>query len=292
LILLGLYGGLAGVIYGICTYLPPGATDLNKLPAPAPAVMCTMILAVLFFATQLVIAICRSYAEFTGVEFPKVVGLMNAAANTVEFAPMLAILFLAARMRALQHDGQPQHWAQQCMFAATYALCCTAVLACLVPVVMGGTMSQNPVTKEMTFEVPNKALGFLLVGVRFMCMLGFYGGAVGVAYSVFTFKAPKGETLPVSPTVHCVVNLTCQFFFVYLMQTVMLTVSELSGGRIPLEKYKMFAAVEAAKSTLAFAPMLAILFSRHGCMHCSSLTKREHLKLGSRTACTWPLGPC
>merc|ERR1740130_140037 len=93
-ILLGLYGGLAGVIVGICIYLPPGAHDSSELPAPAPAVMCTMILAVVFFSTQLVIALCRSYAEFTGVEFPKVVGLMNAACTTVEFAPMLAILFL------------------------------------------------------------------------------------------------------------------------------------------------------------------------------------------------------
>merc|ERR1719261_882570 len=119
LILLGLYGGLAGVIVGICTYLPPGATDLNKLPPPAPAVMCTMILAVVFFATQLVIAVCRTYAEFTGVEFPKVIGLMNAACTTVEFAPMLAILFLAARMRALQHGARPLPWVQRCMFAST-----------------------------------------------------------------------------------------------------------------------------------------------------------------------------
>merc|ERR1712195_264520 len=94
LILLGLYGGLAGVIVGICIYLPPGATDLNKLPPPAPAVMCTMILAVTFFATQLVIAVCRSYSELMGVEFPKTVGIMNAAASTVDFAPMLAIVFL------------------------------------------------------------------------------------------------------------------------------------------------------------------------------------------------------
>merc|ERR1719253_1075231 len=117
--------------------------------------MCTMILAVVFFATQLVIAICRSYAELTGVEFPKVIGLMNAACTTVEFAPMLAILFLAARMRALQHDGQPQEWAQNCMYFATYSLCATAILACAVPVVLGGTMKTNPVTKEATFEVPN-----------------------------------------------------------------------------------------------------------------------------------------
>jgi len=260
MILLGLYGGLAGVIYGICTYLPPGATDLNKLPPPAPAVMCTMILAVVFFATQLVIALCRSYAELTGVEFPKVIGLMNAACTTVEFAPMLAILFLAARMRALQHDGQPQAWAQNCMYFSTYAMMCTTALSIAVPLVLGGSMKTNPVTKESTFEVPNPMLGYVLLALRYACMLGFYGGAIGVAYSIFTFEAPSGPTLPVSPTVQCVVNLTCQFFFVYFMVSAMLTISEVSGGAIPMEKWKLFAAINSAKTTLAFAPMLSILF--------------------------------
>merc|ERR1719199_1853664 len=107
-----------------------------------------MILATAFFATQLIIAVCRTYTEFVGVEFPKIVGMMNAAANTMEFAPMLSILFLAARMRALQHDGQPQAWAQNCMYSATGALCVTTILACIVPLVMGGSMRTNPVTKE------------------------------------------------------------------------------------------------------------------------------------------------
>jgi len=262
LMLLGLYGGLAGVIYGICTYLPPGATDLNKLPAPAPAVMCTMILAVVFFATQLVIAFCRSFAEFTGVEFPKVIGLMNAACTTVEFAPMLAILFLAARMRALQHDGQPQAWAQNCMYFSTIAMCMTTLLSIAVPLALGGSMKTNPVTKESTFEVPNPMFGFVLLALRYICMLGFYGGAVGVAYSIFTFEAPGGPaaTLPVSPTVQCVVNLTCQFFFVYFMVQAMITISEVTGGAIAMDQWKLFAAINSAKSTLAFAPMLSILF--------------------------------
>merc|ERR1719253_505646 len=84
LILLGLYVGLVGVIVGICTYVPPGKTDLMKLPAPAPAVMCTMILAVLFFMTQIVIAGCRSYTEYTGAETSNIVNVMTAAAATVE----------------------------------------------------------------------------------------------------------------------------------------------------------------------------------------------------------------
>merc|ERR1719214_188887 len=48
-IMLGLYGGLAGVIVGMCTYMPPGVNDIQKVPSPAPAVWCTMLLAVVFF---------------------------------------------------------------------------------------------------------------------------------------------------------------------------------------------------------------------------------------------------
>merc|ERR1719379_935273 len=105
-------------------------------------------------------------------------------------------------------------------------------------------MKTNPQTKETTFETPNPTLGYVLLAMRFICMFGFYGGAVGVIYSIFVFEAPSGPTLPVSPAVQCVINLTCQFFFVYLMVTVMLTVSELSGGYLPLEQYRFFAALE------------------------------------------------
>merc|ERR1719345_511303 len=123
-------------------------------------------------------------------------------------------------------------------------------------------MKTDPITKENTFEVPNPTLGYCLVALRFICMLGFYGGAVGVAYSIFTFEAPTGPeaTLPVPPTVQCVVNLTCQFFFVYFMVQAMVTVSEVSGGAIPMEQWKIFEAINSAKATLAFAPMLSILF--------------------------------
>merc|ERR1719230_355187 len=148
------------------------------------------------------------------------------------------------------------------MYYATFAMCLTTLLSIAVPLALGGTMKTNSVTKEKTFEVPNPLLGYILVAVRYICMISFYGGAVGVAYSIFTFQAPAGPeaTLPVSPTVQCVVNLTCQFFFVYFMMTVMLTVSEVTGGAIPMEKWTLFAAIDSTKATLAFAPMLSILF--------------------------------
>merc|ERR1719171_3129270 len=42
--------------------------------------------------------------------------------------------------------------------------------------------------------------------------------------------------------------------------TGMLTISEITGGTIPMEKWALFTAIDATKSTLAFAPMLSILF--------------------------------
>merc|ERR1719326_2375883 len=122
-------------------------------------------------------------------------------------------------------------------------MCVTTLLAIIVPLFMEGSMRTNEATGEVTFDVPSPMLGYAMIGLRFLCMLGFYGGVVGVIYSIFVFEAPAGPdaTLPVSPTVQCVVNLASQFFFVYLVLIVCLTVSEVSGGRVALEKYRMYA---------------------------------------------------
>merc|ERR1719446_1140859 len=119
----------------------------------------------------------------------------------------------------------------------------TTVLAITVPVALGGSQNIDERTKEVTFEVPNHpTLGYVIVVLRFVCMMGFYGGVIGVIYSIFTFEAPDGPdaTLPVSPTVQCVVFLTVQFFFVYFVMTAMLTVSEVTGGAYPMETYTLF----------------------------------------------------
>jgi hypothetical protein len=266
---LGLYGGIAGVIVGTCIYLPPGATDLAKLPPPAPAVMCTMILAVIFFVTQLIVAGANSYNEFKNpagapclLEVTKIVKVMNAAADTASFAPMLSVLFLAARMRALQHNGQPQSWAQDCMYSSTFSLALTTCLAVAVPLALQGIQHTDAATGQTTFTVGNPTMGYVLLGLRYLTMLGMYVGVVGVIIGIFTFEAPAGpaHTLPVSPAVQCVVNLCVQYFFIYLMLNVMRTIQELGGNKYNLEDSSLFAALKEAKATVAFAPMLSILF--------------------------------
>merc|ERR1719163_73590 len=63
---------------------------------------------------------------------------VQSAVNCVGKAPMLAVLFLAARMRALQLDpphGMPPVWAQACFFTMTGML----VLETLAAAYVGAT---------------------------------------------------------------------------------------------------------------------------------------------------------
>jgi len=229
---LAMYGGIAGVIVGIFIYTPPGQDDVSKLPAPAPAVMCTMILTVIFFVIQLAAAGIQSWSEFSGKNLSRQVGIVRAASDTVSFAPMLCILFLAARMRALQHDGQPQRWAQYCMYASTAVLGVSATLAIIVPLAMGGAVRTDPVTGQTTITVRSRFESTTTVALRYLMLAAMYGGAVGVIVSIYKFEAPAGpqHTLPVSPAVNCVVILCVQYFFIFLALNIISTIKEMQGG--------------------------------------------------------------
>merc|ERR1719446_1801785 len=110
----------------------------------------------------------------------------------------------------------------------------------------------------MEYDVENKALGGILSLVRYLIMIGVYIGFSCVIYSIFTIEHPKGPeyTPPISVTMQCVINLTFQFFFIYLMIWICTSIDEFTGHSFPLVKNTM----ENAKGTVAYCPMLAILF--------------------------------
>merc|ERR1719484_104759 len=57
-----------------------------------------------------------------------------------------------------------------------------------------------------------------------MVMLAMYGGFTAVIYSVMVIEAP-----PVPPAMQCTMNLTTQFFFVYLVLWVLVTVKQFTS---------------------------------------------------------------
>jgi len=275
LILVMLYGGVLATIYAIITFVPPPPVyetgqATNTAPVAgkeypvAPAVQCTMILACQYFLVYGGIQIARTWTQFTSIAAnftSKAENALMVATASMNFAPMLAVLFIGARMRALNMDpvnGNPQKWAQNCFFMCTYALLAQTILSVAVPLVLQGDVKVGKVEGDMEYQVENKLLGSVLAIGRYVMMICIYVGVACVIYSIFTIQHPKGPeyTIPISPTMQCVINLTFQFFFVYIWIWAAITVKEFTGFEWALLTQTM----ENCKGVVMFCPMLSILF--------------------------------
>merc|ERR1719316_1808403 len=267
LIVLGLYAGVGVVVYGLYVFEPPSSVWEGPVPSVSPAVNCTTILTGTFFLIYFLLAVSRTYSQYVGGNtfVGKFEEVMHRAADTLGMAPMLCALFLAARMRALQMDplhGHPQKWAQNCFYACSVALVVQACIAVVVPLLLNGKVAKGKYEGDMSVDVaePESMASKAMTAVRFLIMLSLYLGAIAVVCSVFTIQHPEGKELtpPLSPTMQCVLNLSFQYFLIYALLWVFITVEDFTSGAPNLEKAKE--AIESAKSTVQFAPMLAVLF--------------------------------
>merc|ERR1719359_1238731 len=199
LIMLGLYVGALVVVYGIINFEPPkGTWPGDQVPPVSPAVQCTMILSCQYFLVYGGIQVCKTVIDFSftlGGYLHLLQEALTTATLSINFAPMLAVLFIGARMRALQMDpvnGAPQSWAQNCFFMCTYALALQTSLCVVIPVVLGGKAKPGTVEGDMEFEVKNTGLAAVLTVVRFLITFCIYVGSAAVIYSIYTIEHPAG----------------------------------------------------------------------------------------------------
>merc|ERR1719456_1789337 len=257
-----LYVGALVVVYGIINFEPPkGTWPGDKIPPVSPAVQCVMILSCQYFVVYGGIQVCLSVKDWLSWDLHILKEALTTATLSMNFAPMLAVLFIGARMRALQMDpvnGAPQKWAQNCFFMCTYALLLQTCLCVVIPVVLGGSAKPGQTEGDMEYEVNNTALASVLTVIRFAIMVCIYVGFTAVIWSVFTIQHPQGPqyTPPISVTMQCVINLTVQFFTVCLALWIAQTAKDFLGW----EMRRVSELMENAKGTIQFCPMLAILF--------------------------------
>merc|ERR1719199_2169227 len=108
----------------------PGSTSLE----------CVVSLTIQYMLVYTVLAGARTYAEYmtkakeSGEN--RIVSIMQQASNSVNFAPMLAVLFLGCRMRVTwltQGTGNPPEYVQSAMYCATYAVLANTLVVVLIP---------------------------------------------------------------------------------------------------------------------------------------------------------------
>merc|ERR1719440_1304576 len=87
-------------------------------------------------------------------DWKRVHNAMENATGTVAFCPMIAILFVGTRIRALRltnNRGAPQGWVQDGMFCATWAILIQFLMVLLVPLavyLMEGEVTHPEVDKD------------------------------------------------------------------------------------------------------------------------------------------------
>merc|ERR1719456_704330 len=155
--------------------------------------------------TAVIVFVSLTIHQYAGMEFLEtVIAIFDGAQKTVMYAPMLAILFIGTRMRALQltrakdgtipPDAGPQPWVQDAMFLATWSLLVQLIMAILVPICTGTAKPEMDHSgKVLTPEGAHLYVGYVIETVRYLCLLATYGGIVTVMIGIYMMTP---ETLP------------------------------------------------------------------------------------------------
>lgn len=268
LVALGLYAGFTTVIAGVALMKPAKEVYPDEVPAVSPAVKCTIDLTCQYFLAYLALGIHATYQQFVGeTDRSRHVGaLLNNITTTVHYAPMLCILFIGARIRALQIDpvdGAPQSWAQTCFYLCTWSILSQLVLIVVAGFFTDTKIEQGDIEGDVKFVPGNqKTVFYVLEGLRYTALLALYGGFTAVLVSVHVIENPNGKTPDLSPAMMCVMTLASVFFIVYLGNWIFVLIRQFakdpssgSSSRTPI--LRMF---EAMKGVVQYSPMLATLF--------------------------------
>merc|ERR1719337_98641 len=119
---------------------------------------------------------------------PLLTDTLQSCLGTIMFCPILAILFVGTRMRALQmtnNKGAPQGWAQDGMYLATWSLFLQFWMVVLASACTG-EKAKTDEDGNVTWK-PNNIYAFYAVQtIRWFSVLALWGGVIAVIVSVFT----------------------------------------------------------------------------------------------------------
>merc|ERR1719191_2439301 len=101
-------------------------------------------------------------------------------------------------------------------------------MICVIPLCITCECEQGSCEGDVTFKMESQCMNALLTTIRYLALLSLYGGFTAIIVSVFLIEHPTDVSLtpPVSPAMKCVMNLTVQYFFIYLMLFVCITLKQ------------------------------------------------------------------
>jgi hypothetical protein len=243
------YASIAGVTIGMITY--PQGTDRISV-----AVLGTIFLSVLYFSVYFVVWVGRPSATkeayFGREEAYRFRSAGRQALLPIRKAPMIAVLFLVARLRELQLDpphGMPSRLEEFGIVASCAAILFETVAALVIGFKGEERAERNGMPSYKYSEDAHMCLHF--------CGSIAYLSLVPVVLGVIFSDAPDGSSGPPLPaTTSAVLQLALLYFIVNISQWLIFMMEDLQE--------KTFAAAEvvvvAADTSVRLCPLVSILF--------------------------------
>lgn len=267
LVMMIVYFSFTVVCVGACTMQAPG--QLAPPPERA-ALVCTLCLTVLYFGVFLARA-AATFANRAGLlgqarRFGTAQEVLRSATAAVAFAPMLAVLFIAASIHAMQADagavaGPLPAWVRACFYACTVSVflqtACVAASFVLAPD-DGEAVGGDPGAAPPPGGARRRAVARAVESFRWLLMAVLYACVAAIAVGALLSPGPA----PASSTeLGAVVALAVLYFGVCLA---LWAVNCARQARPPAGEQRPRNALEEclqnAKVQIQFCPMLCVLF--------------------------------
>merc|ERR1719324_1688047 len=175
--------------------------EAQPIPPVSTTMKCVISVTILYFVIWTSLFLVSSAQDLTGQPYA-LHGILVDATETVLYAPMISVLFIGTRMRAIavtkgdpEYYGLPQWWCKDAM----------AVSACAVFALA--------ICSIMEKLVPAAATAFTFI--QYAADAALYAGCGVVAYGLYSMDTPPalGASIPISDTAKCVMYLTLFYFF-------------------------------------------------------------------------------
>merc|ERR1719160_1805565 len=201
------------VVCSVFTIQHPSGND--QTPPLSPTMQCVLNLVFQYFFIYFLLWVYYTVEDLSGLDMSILAAAKDAiesAKATVQFAPMLAVLFVGTRMRALQmtqNKGAPQSWVQDGMYLASWAVLIQFLMCLLMPIFTGkkftpDTLDGSQKTTDADINaMPGGKVGAITVTVlRYFALLALLGGTAAVITGVIIMTpetATGGDNLAPRP---------------------------------------------------------------------------------------------
>lgn len=248
LCVIAIHGGVTGIVVGTIILSVGGTNPVS------PSVGCTLALAALFFFIVLGNWATKAFSEH-GADATKYQSLQQAfssASCVSRKAPMIAVLFLVARMRAINHNppnGMPPLWAQVVFVVTTVAL----AMEILGAMIVGYTGRESSGYYGEKSYSSSRKLALFQHGFAILSAIG-----VMLTFVAINLQESKqtGQPAPIAPAVKCVLNLNFIYFLVMTLQTAVVFRKDVLQQDMPM----LQDILNSACIALGITPLLCILF--------------------------------